>query len=137
MTAIAALLQILGTFLVAREVWLSISTEKALGGLGQVESLVLLYAREDYRGFWISSQVTDGVEIATARKMADGLGDDAIRRAIETQYPLDAALKSIRRAELQTRPAVFRRRQTFLITGASLLILGTALPTLASWLGAA
>lgn len=136
MTALAALLQILGTFMVAREVWLSIATEKALGGLGQVEDLVLLYAREDYRGFWISSQVTNGVDIATARKMADGLGEDAIQRAIETQYPLDAALRSIHRAEQKTKPAVFRRRQAFLITGASLLILGTALPTLASWLGA-
>lgn len=135
MTVVGVLLQILGTFLVAREVWTSISSEQALGGLGRVETLLHLYAREDYRGFWIVSQLDQGVGIEKARAMADGLGDEAIRTAIESQFPIVTAIHSIRRADELTKPAVIRRRRGLLVAGAFSLMVGAALPTIGLWLG--
>lgn len=121
---IAGALEVVGLFLLAREVYRGHKMEEIQRGVEFAKQMNYLYARSDYDGFYIASRLDQGDPPAKAQADLKALGPAAVAQAVQQQWqqlaPRIAA--SVQRWEEWTTPAAMRGRRISLFVGTALLM---------------
>jgi hypothetical protein len=131
---VSAALEIVGLFLLAREVSRGRNMEELTNGLEFARRLQFLYAKQDYEGIVLACRLDQGDTPAAARKWVEAYQSSnslaqTAQRFWEELEP--AATKSLKRWQHDTVPLIMNRRQRDLVIGTILLMLAAAIHLLA------
>jgi hypothetical protein len=120
---IATALELMGLFLLAREVYRGQETEKHEHNLAWVRRSQFLFAVGDFRAFWIARQLDEGILPDQAQQRVGLMNDAQIKSAVLAEWSGIApqVARSLTRWEARTVDAVMLRRRRALVFGSALL----------------
>jgi len=126
---IITLIECLGLWLLAREVWLGHKVEGLSDEIAPQKRLQYLYTTGDYRGFWLEYRLQRGDSPAKAQGLISPLTPKDVQDAVEDEWSGIAPelSRAFHRLEEYTTPSVRRRRRVLLWTGTSFVIVAALL----------
>jgi len=126
---IITLVECLGLWLLAREVWLGHKVEELSDDIAPQKRLQYLYTTRDYRGFWLEYRLQQGDSPAKAQGLIAPLAPKDIQDAVEDEWAGIAPelTRAVHRLEEYTTPTVRKQRRVSLWTGTSLVIIAALL----------
>ena len=126
---VAAILEILGLFLLAREVRWGHKMEEIRKGMEFGSQVVYLYTRQDYDGAYLLIRLDRGDSPERARELIQSAGPAAVKKAVEDEWTDVARVlpEKYRRYREETEKNAMRRRRLWLITGTGCLMLAAAI----------
>jgi hypothetical protein len=130
---IAAILEILGLFLLAREVFWGQKMEKLRKNMEFGKQMNFLYTRQDYEGAYLFNRLDQGDTPEKAREWIQILGAAAIQTSVDDSWRelgTEIALSS-KRYEEETEPSAMVRRRLWLFTGTGCLMIAAVMHVLA------
>jgi hypothetical protein len=126
---VAAILEILGLFLLAREVLWGHKMEEIRKNMEFDSQVVYLYTRQDYDGAYLLIRLDRGDSPEKAREWTQLAGPAVIKKAVEDEWTKVASElpEKYRRYREETEPNAMRRRRRWLITGTGCLMIAAAI----------
>jgi hypothetical protein len=126
---VAANLEILGLFLLAREVLWGHDMEEIRTGFESGAQVVYLYTRQDYDGAYLLLLLEKGHTPEVARAMVQNLGPAPVKTAVENEWKRVARElpQKYRRYREETEPKAMERRRFWLITGTGCLMIAAVI----------
>jgi hypothetical protein len=126
---VAAILEILGLFLLAREVLWGHDMEEIRKGLEYGAQVTYLYTRQDYDGAYLFIRLDKGDTPEKAREWVQDLGPALVKTAVDDEWT-DVARKlpeRYRHYREETEPSAMKRRRFWLITGTGCLMVAAVI----------
>jgi len=126
---VAAILEIFGLFLLAREVLWGHQMEEIRKGMEFGTQVVYLYTRQDYDGAYLFIRLDRGDSPEKAREWIQTLGPAAVKTAVDDEWTKIARElpEKYRRYREETEPSAMLRRHLWLITGTGCLMIAAAI----------
>jgi hypothetical protein len=126
---VAAILEILGLFLLAREVLWGHQMEEIRKGMEFGTQVVYLHTRQDYDGAYLFIRLDQGDSPEKAREWIRILGPAAVKTAVDDEWTkIGRELpEKYRRYREETEPRAMRRRRLWLITGTGCLMIAAVI----------
>jgi hypothetical protein len=122
-------LEILGLFLLAREVLWGHDMEEIRTGFESGAQVVYLYTRQDYDGAYLLLLLEKGHTPEVAREMVQNLGPALVKTAVENEWKRVARElpQKYRRYREETEPKAMERRRFWLIAGTGCLMIAAVI----------
>lgn len=134
---VATVCEILGLYLLAREVAWGHTMEESNHDNLFLKQLQFLYATQDFDGFFVACRLDEGDSPDVARQMLNQQGSVATKEAVERMWSAQIAqiTAGLKRWEEETTPIAARKRRrdlwigtVLIMTGATLHLAGEYLP---------
>jgi hypothetical protein len=126
---IALVLEIVGLFLLAREVWRGHEMEEIQHDMELNKRMNYLYTCRDYEGFYVARRLEKGETPAKVQDTLKLLNAAALQQAVEQEWAEIApeVAASTQRWEQRTAPGAMRGRRISLIAGTACLMLAAVI----------
>ncbi|HEY8004243.1 MAG TPA: hypothetical protein VIE16_08445 [Phenylobacterium sp.] len=127
MTSLALVIEIIGLFLLAREVADGKKIDKLLKDFEEANLLLYLYAAKDYEGFIIASRLNQGDTPEQARRWVVPDGGAVVEKTVEDQWKnLSAQLVASRTRFLDRTPPNAEGRGRLYLWSGTLMLMAAA-----------